>query len=1625
MADNNENKEERNLPISYQAVNPIRYTIGKGARLWVLGKLQQKKFKAVAELFFDKIGDGQRWLRAQEINLANHLRGKNPDMDDRILMVRDVLNGSQPSDAEADYTATRSMSKLKAVQEGMPVRTGIDIDWEAVGDAMHNPEGVLEVAATAGLALAGILRVRPPIAAHLMTKYLHTDNRTWLMRQISGGSKAYDEEAIGGDAIHLARSNDGLEWDPGSFSIVRAVAGEAAYQSMHTDKVAKVFATIWDIMSGFSMAGSGPNANPFNHPNAGQYLSPTIVPAAGELLFNDPMSLIDTVDESVKFVKAARKPATKMTKVGGKIVEEWSSSVRHLAHPEELKDYQKYRATVFDEMIEKQGLDVDKMTSEEINKFETELDMPSFVDWRRNEYMRGIDTEVRVNVNDTPSLRKKRDAFLAAVDRGAPLDELRTLRKEWTQHQRELQQQFMVARMPYAAEHQEMENMVRTLSQDQVILRQMLAQGGDLPDNVQFIHSFLNRYSYEYKNALGQGDVKRQTELMQDMRDRINGLVSRDLMSDEPHVLRKLEETEAMARKFSGQIEQYNRVKEHLAARFPGKTSHEHMRTIFAEIAANRQRSDEGYERMIASDGLLVDPWKDLLSVRVDQLNEHTLSGLANRADVKEILENEAANRIPSSGGLGDLDPRALLKGRTDPYFKNQPLREVALDYSAGEREMVSWAENLQQTHPEALAMLNANFLEASTQRSYRESIGQVLAIQDTHDPRYYEGVLHVDGRPLPMEELQSAVERVNAPVDAQIANFSNKVEKLESEVEALKSAMSKFDVKLHPADTAELHRLTNELDRFNAIKKPTNTDTDNIRLLEAEILSIKTRGIQNGDMYNSPEGKKLTDSLGRGIRQLSDLNVEIVRLQGARKSINQVIQEVYPTASVDPEELLRGVLNHDPTDMELKGITQIRELVHYLWDELIKTDPDIVTQVSAESRDLRNLVGALQTEKILPIGSTVGRNNVFNPKEVLQQGASYDFTGALNYAIHAVNRRKHLMPAIERIDMMRNTARITGQHTVADYYDVMSRRMRGESAPLDQWAQSQWVEGIYQHVKDPNLRDFLLSHRVGDATAIAGGFVRGSYIGNLGANVGFMFKNMTGMINTVGYFDAMPTIKGVVKLLNDPEQVLKRAGLTIDVTDFYGGGLDAKKLTDKAMKANAVTENVLRGTAAYVAMDRTLQDWCKLGLIAEPTYDAVRTAGLGEQLFRQGLDAAFETQHIYGIWGLPVTDKKFDLFGNIITRPFIQFVNYWAKQTSFGLRMASEQEYGKIIKWFATTGHVIRVAEQMGLDASSYAGASYGGPSIDTPAKTIIDGLFAASFGLTENPEKAISTLTEVAEQLAIIGLGSGKGPIPGLPANAMYRAFREGYAGVKGIPIVPDRTGEASAYISSNERWLRAVGLPSMEGKKRNRLFKMGMAVEAEQSIVRCRIKWAVQDMMRDRWDSKLGRPNLSEVEREATFRAIRNISQESGFPMPDHLIENVVNKGIFPDTWNMDFFRDRKYGVEALLDTNREFIRSVTGRSPAATLDQAISPEAFDALSKMDIADTQAMRNVQVHPNQLEIAKNVVATRLQISREHVRIRAYQVEVYNTETDSWELCPPGALAALILQLNRGKSNE
>lgn len=1584
---------------AYSAGNKWDFTL-QNAMLALMAKAPALGGYAIG---LGKLGDfleeGKNWLEIQQLNAKQSIiEDQHLSESQRFELLSDVLEGrleaSEISTQEALADIGSHRTPLQAYREGLPVRTGIDIDWQALKE--NNISSIPEAIQSVFDAFTNDMGWQKPFSGareevqRHMSKYFHLDARNWTARNVFGIAEdsKYDEKALA-DGSMVSGLNNSVFWNPSEYEWWRAMIGDEWFNRLSGRKIPIPF--LVDLHIPFMNPGEAElTAEGVVDPS---WYEPSLLnlAALGTLVLNDPLVAGDWAIDDIARITLGRAggPLAKLYKRGPRVTD-----------PKLVRQYLEDRA---------------------IRAGEGTLEgFPQFHEWRNAQVMDDLRRGVDINPDDYASVRALNEEFVEAVNKNAPMEDLRDISSRRTAEIKRVKDSIAPSTMPHYNTMNYLDELRAVNDVEADFLSQAAATTWDEPE--ELLDLFLRRknprtgqaYHREYAEAFRNGDHEKLAEILGDEMTRYQRLIdASDGRTPEQRVLH-IESLRQKSAVMSATVRNYNElVNLALRTHDSADSAANFVRATMADMMAGYDRRREAKDLFIIPGRGIVDDVDSLANLHVSDLKDVKTERILQDTKTREYYYEELNTHLTTDVDIKDMN--GLRNATQDPYFRSKTATEIGLDYEAARREMVNFAEEL-NNNPKFHNILDISRRHGvlhTRELALREQLGKMLTVMSSEEPElvynFSKTVTGQDGTPVgkAFDDFADArfahhdglVGQATAKVDEtirkageardELLELANIDPKTSQHIRIMQDRLQALRDDLAKEATADSRVLSPDAKAQNEINRATLKAR--INKMEQEIESTISDAIYNSDAYWNPANKRAKDKLTRTVNEAKDAAEELATVRANKPLLRDLIDEFtkeYGQIQIDHEALWTAANNGQPaTQQQLDLMKEVHDVTRELWDRVLKADPSLAER-AGDNRDLYNLVKVMQGSYGGDITGGLTPSNVFNPRRAAGMAPTYDVGEALNFALQAVNRHIHNKPIIDKLDLTSRQMFDLGHTSAGKFYRTIKNRVVGNPVTADDYIDSAWYRSVVSTFKDPHMRNFMLRHELGRPTKLALGFVRGMYIGSLFLNTGYYAKNMAGMINTAALYGRSSTLKNMFKSVFDPDDVRRTAGLTIDLETYYGGSGELDRLSRKAMQGNSFTENILRTTAWYAAKDDVLDTWASEGLIKAPTLQAAKDAGLEGQLVRECLDAAFETQHVYGIMGRPIGPG--DMWNSQILRPAQQFINYIGKQTDFGIRRLMEAKSGNVaplMRWFATTGEMIRIANSAGIDATGFAGALYGQQEFINEAGFHPEGILSPGmqlgwdiFGAAEaynsgDVDGSMRHWTS-AVNLAVNALGGARG----LPMATIRRTADFVWRG--DAAVVSDAEGDASYYLNDDEKLWKLLGIPTKNTRRRATLHAMRLQDKVRESISKKMVAHEVRSTIAAAFD-ETGKQTLTAEAKQELQDRIGAILHRHGTVMTSEQINNIVEKGVIPKTFEADFASLDQLGRETYAMINAPFVDSARGQGASQVmLHKIFSKKHTDLLGKLSLK-TRGDLYDQVIPRDVQgMLKTMIANAYSIS-------------------------------------------
>lgn len=841
--------------------------------------------------------------------------------------------------------------------------------------------------------------------------------------------------------------------------------------------------------------------------------------------------------------------------------------------------------------------------------------------------------------------------------------------------------------------------------------------------------------------------------------------------------------------------------------------------------------------------------------------------------------EVEDFARLIRKGDVPELSPiklSAMSYFWGDPYFIEN-FAPLAMAHREAQLAMVDYLNTWQTKVQKIVNRIGlrgrdkASFGALGADRAnLRELYGKALAIEQTIPKSEIYKYLIVDGKRITAEEVRFIRDKITSVMHERSNELNGKVINLEKEIKLLQNKRNRAiadyerrklvadlevertgkpqDIGMsHPDSDPDYIHLVRRTDEYQRLKQARDA-------YETEIAAVND-GVALQDILANPAGNldRTITELEREISKVRNEQLTFASRKGLYTGGAKIIQRdfdqelsgyarqlqklkderaKFPASrrvEIAYDEILSDHADEfkDLTQEDWNNIGDIRKLVGQLYEDLLIQRPELATRLTGESitsRNLMSLVNVLKSrskKEVLNFDSKIARDNAYflgSADEVVEgTTASWDIMDPLQYVINESNRQIHLSPVITEMQIEVDAAKAAGDYHRSNYLKIILARIKGEPTELDKSVDAAWYAAIDGLAADSATRKTMLQS-LKAPTRWATGIVHGYYRGLLTGNTGFAIKNLFQTSGTVGLAGRIPTLKAAYRFFctEDGMKLAEHAHLTYEFENFMAMS-SVRSSTGRAIdQATMATEQVNRGIAFWTGVNEGLDILVRQGVIKNANVDEAVAKGYGRYVMRQGTDCAFQTQHIYGAFGSPAGWVGKDLFGSDVLRPGTQFVNFQLKQTDMARRMLENGNTEGLIRWFQTSGHIVRMLSDAGVNGSDFVGPYMGDPDATGPAPTLGIELLQTGGSMLAGDGMAADRHWQNTKRLGLLLAGGSVG----IPMTPIMRGIEyvKGTAG-------PDSTehqvkgagGQLLQQLDDKDAIFRLMGLPSTTAEER----------------------------------------------------------------------------------------------------------------------------------------------------------------------------------------------------------------
>lgn len=1419
------------LSLLYTLPESTYNTVAPAGFKWI------RKAKQFVSGILDDIEQAATWTKVQEFNLRQALKGPKIQDYSRDMLFMSMLNGS--------------ISAEEAYDRGLMMATGFDIDWNYIikdpksawKSALEGIAGMYLFASSGGKQFG--------FTKGTTSKLFKLSQDNFMARMLANGADedVFEEPVIRGDPKEMPGF-----WSPSEEALWRKLfIGDQMYELLdRTPIIPPLGMTEKPTLNPKTWMPNATYANPFKLDMIEDEamlevdalarrtdISAMDVLRGVSFLFNAPDGAIDLATNMWQ-----DKVILGMLRKGRSVLR---LKNRHLASIDEIQEFINERAL----------WNADEMGSE----------FPDFVKWRQDRIINQLESGVRYRGSRTKKVRDLEQKYHNALESSEPNAVLADIRREWQTAIDESRRMDLARGTPYQGLMDHLGVLINALKEDQALVN-MLASVEDETDLIAGIVTHARR------------GLKRDQDIKNAVRETFERVEL--LKKKSPEQLLKLQHS---LENLQSVRENYTAVRRRVESLHKNPaTVNEIMEHVIADLMIGARYDEAGMARHVGFER--AKSFQEILLFPDEYFN---VKYLRQDPEVRDLIATSRAHEAPESI-IGPISIYNQLM--RDPYFASPFLKDIGLDFAQAEVKMMEWGDAIASRLKPVLEYMSPKNVDllpgvGNQRREFRELAGRILSVETTSDPDLVLKYIKVADESVPKSELKEVMATANKAADAKIAAIDKELNGITNEIDSIIDQVYLGDWSKYASKSDKI--TLQELDRQLA-----QAYADNDMALVGRIRAERSGIIKDVISRRGDLDPQTVARLARIKALDAERDTKLLqrrKFERQRRTPYEALIQAGHSVSFDLDGLAMAEYGRVLSDNERQGLVTLRNTVNDLWHELLKADPDASIKMSGKPRNLMNLVNYLYSSQSFGIGRYVDPNNAYFAPiygHGVPTNLSYDIAPALDAVLQGVNRRVHMKPIFDKFDLAITHSRDIDDAATTNLLQAIRDRVSGVPTTLDNHLDAGWLRAV-QRIPDEELRKRVLEHQMLRPTAVALAATRGFYRGSLGFNPSFALKNLFGSFNTLAVNGNLATTRGMYRLLTEGGDAMRKAGLMRDVTDFFAIDGPASRLMDVVNKVNGLTENFNRGLAYWTAIDMALRDYVDAGLIKVASMDAAKAAGLEGQLIRQGLDAAYETQHIYNAFGKPTGWLKGDIWGSKALRPFIQFINFFFKQSDFAIRRAMEGDAAGFVRWLTLTGMSLRGMEAVGVDATSFAVASYGGPDIASPA---LDGIY----NMTQWAYKIQDGDPEAGKYFKrwIDSVMTTVGGYVGLPMVQLKRMGRSVEQEKSNKYKYVSASGNYLYTMSDRERALNAIGVPSMEAKRLRDLVESNIYSRAEEAAVRGRIQHTLRKFFAD--------GSLDDIERSVLVNMMEDMYRDLGTPLSKEAINSVIERGALPQGYRM---------------------------------------------------------------------------------------------------------------------------
>ena len=919
----------------------------------------------------------------------------------------------------------------------------------------------------------------------------------------------------------------------------------------------------------------------------------------------------------------------------------------------------------------------------------------------------------------------------------------------------------------------------------------------------------------------------------------------------------------------------------------------ERMEQIWADMIIGIENPD-----LFSKTALGVKNWEEVMALPIEVM---AFKEIASDPRIAAIIKaNEATQGAKVS--LSNINPFSFMWG--DPAFKGPEFTRMATATAMAEHEMMTYASNRLESIQGFIEMVGPRLRDrmpwmGRDRKAYDSMVGELLSLNKHLTD---EELARLSGMNLTTEGIDDIVTKVNFDADKQLADIGGRIRKVTAELQDVRRQINAGQ------RSEDLLKRRNDLDRSLRFLYKQKRETEAKRLSRNEALR-------------------------------KELGVEF------EVPAREFLKMRYPDLSPDEiEELVQQTI-------------QVRSFVDNVWEDLLKFDPDIAKRVVGRDRDLKTLIEVVQEDihKATRYDTWDLHNDYFDHMRATvpdwkPTGATHTQAyEAISYAFDQVNQYIHMSPILKKIEMIQQVAKQNGNRRYDQYWNLIANRIRGVPTPIDEFADSIRYATMNSERTPPWLRDFMSDHPSILSPTMAAMFIhRSLYYGALRMNPGFVLKNLFGNLNTIAKTGMIDTARGLYRFMREPADITELASLTYTLEKFFDVKTSRNMVAAMLSREDMASEYFNRGIAFWAGLDRFARDLMKQGLVADTSVEALKKAGMWEEAMKIGIETSFTTQHVYDVFGKPMGFLGYntDLWGAKMTRPAIQFVNYWFKQTDFVFNQLAWQglkrgEPGGFIRMMMLTGVAARTMESANIDATQFAGATYGSPGVSPAVDFFVNIVEGTKRAASHDPAQATRHFEKAINTGTMFGLGMFR-----LPGAQISRVTR-------GIPLAEDMAfrsseGKKISDLSDDEFIKKIMGIPTMTAMKARARIRHMRADEANRVWTGAQVVVNISEIMNG---AKREERDLVPEEIEL-IEGLMNYAVDQDLMITPGRIRSYLESYEFPVEFRIALrnIADRAENIKAFITEGGQSVRKLFG------------DEDYEAMKHKLLTDSKYVKETQ---------------------------------------------------------------